>query len=156
MGIKLVVNVVGITIVGILNYIFLIKVQENVIFEKVVPLAGVTINQWIDTFRSLAVIGIASSLLAALIWFGLGQWGFRVDTWDDTGKRPIWLILLLIPVITAVVLMFKTPEAQEGAMWAYFFHLLNGLLCYFLGTLLFSPSSFKFSPPLSKVFRRGW
>ena len=156
MRIKSLISIVGIAVLGFLNYLFLIKIQENVLFEKVVPVAGVTVDQWLEEFRSLATIGITGSLVAALIWFALGQWIFKVNRWSETGKRPVWLMLLLLPVIIAVFLMFSTPEAQEGIWWAHFFHILNALLCYVLGTLLFSPSSFKFSPPMAKVFRRGW
>jgi len=153
---KPIINIVGIFLVGFLNYLFLTKVEENLIFEMVVPVAGVTINQWIDAFRNLALIGIGGAILAAFIWYILAQWIFKANRWNEAGKRPIWLLILLLPVVVIVFMIFRTPQSQEGEWLAYVFQLLNGFFCYYVGTALFSPSSYKYTPPLSKVFRRGW
>lgn len=149
-------NIVGIVLVGFVNYLLLTKVEEGLVFEMVVPVAGVTINQWIDNFRSLALIGIFGALIAAFTWYVLAQWIFKVNSWKDTGKRPIWMLILILPVIIVIIMIFSTPQAQEGEWIAYVFQLVNGFFCYYFGTLLFSPSSFKYTPPLAKFFRRVW
>lgn len=147
-------NMLGITFIAVVFYFGLIHLEENLIYNMVIPLAGVTIDQWIEKFRSLAVIGIGVSWLSALLWYVTAQWSIKVNNFKESGKRIMWLLFFLFPVLTVVVIILLLPQAQEGSYICYFLQFINGFLSFYLSTLFFSPSSFKYTPPLAKYLRR--
>jgi hypothetical protein len=147
-------NMLGITFIAVIFYFILIHLEENLIFNSVLPLAGVTINQWIEKFRHLALIGIGIAWASALFWYVSGQWMIKVNNYKEGSKRVIWALFFLFPVLTIVVTILLLPQAQEGSFISYFLLGLNGVLSYYLGTVGFSPSSFKYTPPLAKILRR--
>jgi hypothetical protein len=151
---KIIRNLVGITLISVLFYFALIHLEESFIYSMVVPMAGMTINQWIDKFRHMALIGIGVAWLAALSWYVSAQWFFKVNSFKEAGKRVVWALHFLFPVIAIVITILLIPKAQEGSYLSYFILFINGILSYYLSTLLFSPSSFKYAPPLARVFRR--
>ena len=56
------------------------------------------------SFKKWASVCVASAAFASLLWYILAQWGFKINRWEDTGgKRPIWLLLFLIPIIMTIV-----------------------------------------------------
>ncbi len=119
-----------------------------------VPRADVTLEAWLESFRWWGTIGIAASLAAGVIWYVMGQFLFKVNDWKDAGKRPVWVLLSLIPIGASVAAIFFTQQAQNYAWVAYVFYVVNGLLSYYLGTALFSPSSFKYTPVGASKLRR--
>lgn len=151
---KIIGNLVGITLVAVIFYFALIYLEENLIYNVVVPMAGMTINQWIDKFRQLAISGISVAWFTSLAWYVSAQWLFKVNSYKNAGKRVVWTLYFLFPILTIVITILLIPSAQEGAFLSYFILFINGLLSYYLGTLLFSPSSFKYAPPLAMIFRR--
>jgi len=148
------IGIVAITI----GFIFLAYYLEIVaLSNRVLPPPNITIEQWLDKFKRWATVGISVSGLTSLLWYVLGQWGFDVIEYRKAGKRHIWILLFLLPVVVAIIAACFTRHAQSGAWLAYVFYGLNGLLCYYLATALCSPLAFKYTPSLaSKVWRRWW
>lgn len=152
---KNIINLVGMALVAFAFFLLLVFVEENnILNELVVPQADVTLEEWLESFRRWGTVGIAASLAASLLWYAAGQFLFRVNDWRDAGKRHIWSLLFLIPVAAAVAGIVFTRQAQEGALIAYVFYVVNGLLSYYLSTVLFSPSSFKYAPVGASKVRR--
>lgn len=154
MILKVIRNLVGISLIAVLFYFVLIQLEENLIYNFLIPQAGMTIEQWLEAFRRMGVIGIGVSWLAALSWYVSAQWFFKVNSFKEAGKRVVWALHFLFPVIAIVITILLIPKAQEGSYLSYFILFINGILSYYLSTLLFSPSSFKYAPPLARVFRR--
>ena len=114
----------------------------------------VTLGQWMTSFKKWASICIASAAFASLLWYILAQWGFKINRWEDTGgKRPIWLLLFLIPIIMTVISCIYIEPTESNQWLIYLFFLLNGLLPYYVTTLLLSPSTFKYIPVGAKKVR---
>ena len=89
---------------------------------------------------SLAVVGV--SLLCALAWYVLGEWGIRswasLATWYS-----LWFLLLVVILVTAAVMQFVTSLAlPDTGMNVTMF--LGGAGFYYLATILFSPFHAKF------------
>jgi len=149
------IGIAGITFIFCLLASYL---EENYfLYNTVVPPAGVKLEQWLDSFERWAFVGIITSGAASLLWYILAQCVFKINDWKKSGKRVIWVLLILLPVIAIILGITFTKQAQEGAWLAYLFYALNGLLCYYLATALCSPSSFKYTPLLaSQVWRRVW
>ena len=107
-------NMLGITFIAVVFYFGLIHLEENLIYNIVIPLAGVNIEQWIEKFRRLAVIGIGVSWLSALLWYVTAQWSIKVNSFKESGKRIMWLMFFLFPVLTIVVIILLLPQALSN------------------------------------------
>src|SRR4029079_19801931 len=109
---------------------------------------------WRESFRYWAQIGIAITMIAALIWFVLGQWFSSMNNWLSANKkRTVWLGLFLVAGLAVVPGIVLTPLAQDWGRLAWGFYLFDNLSFYYLATALFSPSSFKYVPWQSMRFR---
>lgn len=125
------------------------------LYDRVIPTPGVKREQWVDGFKEWATIGIAGSLFASLLWYGLERFLFRFNRWNKN-YLIVWFLLMLIPVGFIVLSCLFTKQAQEGSgNAAYIFYIANNLLTYYLGTSLFSPPSVMFTP-LGAKYLRWW
>ncbi|MFH0992058.1 MAG: hypothetical protein V1799_18790 [bacterium] len=115
-----------------------------------------SIEEWLSTFKDWSVYIIIASTVSGLLWYILAQWLFRLNDWTSAGKRLAWLILISLPAVTTIVAILLTPAVQEGMWWAYFFYLISAIAPYYVGTVLFSPSSFKYTPLGAQSLRRWW
>ena len=115
---------------------------------------GVKIEQWMASFKTWAFVCVGAAGSASLLWYFLAQRIFKINRWEDTrGKRPIWLLLSLLPTIAIVVSCICVERAESSLIVVYVFFFFNGLLSYYLATLLFSPSAFKYTPAGAKQIR---
>lgn len=152
---KYLVHFVGISIISAVFYLLANFVEKDLLLERlVIPPPGVKLPQWLDSFKFWANWGITSSAGAVLLWYLIAQWGFKINHWSESGKRVIWGLFFILPVIVIILGFVFTRQAQEFGWLAYLFYILNGLLCYYLATVLFSPSSFKYAPLGADKIRR--
>lgn len=149
-----IINVVGILAIAILFYLLMSLAEVYVLNEQVIPRADITIEEWLDDFKYWAAIGIGASLATSLLWYVLGQWFFPVDNWAASQRRPVWGLLFIFPAAVAIVSTVVTGQPQEGWAYAPLFYLLNGILAYYMQTVFFSPSSFKYTPLGASKLRR--
>jgi hypothetical protein len=149
-------HILGIIIIawGLVYFGLLIGFEANYfLYQRVIPPAEVTLEEWLDSFKFWGTIGIALSFSASLAWYVLGQWVFKINNWRGSGRRVFWFSLLLAPIVAVVLGSVFTKQAQEGAIFAYFFYALNWALCYYLATALCSPAAFKYTPPGASAMR---
>jgi hypothetical protein len=114
---------------------------------------NITLDEWRKSFRDWAMLGIGVALVAALMWYALGQWGFRLNRWVNAGKRGVWALMFVLPLGAFVAAYLLTPPVQEGDILATVFYLVNNVAVYYLATVWFSPSSFKYTPVGATVLR---
>jgi len=138
-------NIVGIILISAAFFVLISLGEAQLLNDYVSGVSG-PIEEWIDTFRFWANVGVGTALGASLLWYILAQWAFILNDWRRSSKRLIWLLFFLFPIIAIILGIVFTPTPQEGRWWPYFFYVGNPLLCYYLCTLLFSPSSFKYTP----------
>lgn len=149
-----VTNIAGIMLVGIGLYYFALHVEQNECLSRmVVPPNKTQLPQWLDLYRRWTMAIIAAAAAAALIWYLFAQCLRRENDWTAAGKRPVWWLLLILPAICIVLASVFTPYPKEGGWLGYLFFTLNGLLCYYITTLCFSPTSSKFDPPGAEKIR---
>jgi len=115
-----------------------------------------SIEEWLTTFKDWSIYIIIASVISGFLWYALAQWLFRLNYWKGAGKRLVWLLLISLPVATTVAAILLTPATQEGMWWAYLFYLISAIVPYYIGTALFSPSSFKYTPVGAQALRRWW
>ena len=114
---------------------------------------GVTIEQWMASFQMWAIFCVASAGVTSLLWYVLGQWVFNIDKWEGSGKRMLWVLLFIVPIITIIASCICVERTESSLMVVYVFFFFNGVLPYYFATLLFSPSAFKYTPALAKQIR---
>ena len=142
-------NVVCILVIIVLFGVAVIYV-ETPILEAYPPqlssTSNLTIGQWISSFQKWAILCVVSAGLTSLFWYVLAQWVFTINNeGKGAGKRIVWVLLFLAPIIMSIVSSIYVEAAESGLWRAYLFFALNGLLLYYLTTLLFSPLSFKYT-----------
>lgn len=147
-------------IVGMIFIAFLfaaiVTYGEDPLLDSMVSTGpNITLDEWRKSFRDWAMIGIGVALGAALVWYALAQWGFSLNRWVNAGKRGVWALLLVLPLGAFVAAYLLTPPVQEGDILATIFYLVNNVAVYYLATVWFSPSSFKYTP-LGATALRHW
>jgi hypothetical protein len=148
---------VGIAFVGVLFALLTIYVEDPFLDSRVTTGANLLMDDWRLLFRYWSIFGIVIAALSAMVWFVFGQWSVNLNNWTKANKkRVIWLLFLLLPCAAFVTAWLLTPPLQEGAMVVTVFYLLNNIAVYFFATILFSPSSFKYTPWGAASLRRGW
>ena len=147
-------NVVCILVITALFGFAVIYVETPILETYPPQLSGnLTIGQWISSFQKWAISCVVSAGLASLLWYILAQWGFKINRGTGAGKRIVWCLLFLVPIIIIIVSCIYVEEAESSLWLAKLFFALNGLFLYYLTTLLFSPLSFKYTPIGAKLFR---
>ncbi|NIM16672.1 MAG: hypothetical protein GTO45_32200 [Candidatus Aminicenantes bacterium] len=138
--------------------ILLFFAEEIWVYNMVNPLSG-TIEQWIPEFKKYAIYGIIGAWLCAMIWYAAAQWGMKVNKFSEAGKRYVWwlfTVLALLPVVIFSIIQAIKSPLQEGLVFPPLIYFLNFIITFYLPTLFFSPSSFKYAPVPAKFFRRWW
>lgn len=130
---------------------------ELYVLDRIPPeLPETDLEEWKASFQYWARIVVAACLMS-IIWYILARWCFKVNKIKDAGKRLWWGLFALIPIIAAIlggVIGIAEAKASLGLYLSYLFFGLNVVVCYYLSTLLFSPSSFKYTPLGASAIRR--
>lgn len=149
-------GLIVLTILFALLFVLAVIPAEDYLLDTLVTTGpDIMLDAWREVFRYWATFGCLVALVAALLWYMLGQWGISLNSWRNAGKRMVWLSMLILPVGAAIAGWLLTPPAQEWAFLATVFYLVNNLAVYYVGTLCFSPSSFKYTP-LGATTLRHW
>ena len=115
---------------------------------------GLNIEEWKASFQRWAFVCVGAASFASLLWYGLAQWGFKINRWEDAGKRSWWIFLFFLPILAIILSVIFVERAQSGLRFEQcVFLVANGLLSYYLATVLFSPLAFKYTPVLAKHIR---
>jgi hypothetical protein len=150
---KYVRDIVGTVAVAAAFWALMMYGQSELLADKVVPVAGTKLPEWLENFQRLSTGGISGSLASGLAWYALGERGLKFNSWNKN-FRPIWIGLLLVPVVLSGINWWFTKPANEGSNWAHVFYFLNNCLTFYLGTVLFSPPSVMYTPPGAEYVRR--
>jgi hypothetical protein len=149
-------NKAAVHIAGMLGvaavFLLLLGFEEVQVESRVEPI-GVRLPEWLGGFRFWGRVGIATSLVAGLVWYLVAQWKFKIDRFKESRRRVVWALLFLLPVLATIAAVYFTKPVQAGAWWANGFYCFNALAVYYLETALFSPSAFKYTPIGSQRIR---
>jgi len=154
---KALILIVIVAAILLLFYFFVIP-AENQLMESLVNTGPeIILDDWLMLFQKMALFGVSVSLIAAVVWYALGQWFFNLNYWTNANrkKRWIWLALLGVSLLAAVPADLLTPRVQEWGKLATVFYVANNFFIYYFVTLVWSPSSFKYTP-LGAAALRYW
>ncbi len=147
-------NFGGITGIVFLFYLILTQVEKGLLQDMVYPIAGISIDNWISQFSMLGLIGLIVAWISSVLWYTTAEWFLKINSSKRSGGRIIWYIIFLMPIITAGVTIFLIPGAQNGYIFSVILQFVNITMSYYLATVFFSPSAFKFTPLGAKFLRR--
>ena len=145
-----------ITLFGFFCYLLLIFLEVIWVYNSVNPLSG-SIEQWVPEFQQYATYSIVEAWLFAAIWYIFAQWIMKVNTFSAAGKRIVWgifTLLAFLPVVVFSIIQSIQSPVQEGLLIPPLIYLLNFFITFYIPTLLFSPSSFKYAPLMATFIRR--
>jgi hypothetical protein len=132
-----------------------LAVLESYVFDYFPPqiVGDTTIEQWKADFQIWALGLVVVAGMTIVLWYVLAQRFFKIEKPQSTEKRWIWILFFLLPIISVIVAgVFFAGRAESRFVLPFF--VLNGVGPYYLATLLFSPSSFKYIPWGASRIRR--
>ena len=140
-------NVSCMLVITVICGVAVVQVEPRILetYPPDLPDNGVTKGQWIASFQNYASLCVVSAGGASLLWYIFAQFVFKINRGDGAGKRIVWFLLFLVPIIMIIVSCIYVEEAKSSLWLANLFFFVNGVLPYYLTTLLFSPPSFKYA-----------
>ena len=131
-------------------FCFLAIVVEPLILEAFPPqlptYLNLTMEQWLESFELWALVCVGAAAAASFLWYWIGQNVFNANGGNYYGKRGIWGFLFILPMCAIVFSILLIEEAESSLWLAYLCFVVNGLLPYYVSTVLFSPVSVKYTP----------
>lgn len=122
--------------------------------DRVYPLAGTKLPEWLDNFKAWATRGIIVASAISLSWYALSIVRFNFNHWNRDYIVLWWLLFFGAVLPPAILGYLFTEETLLGSGWAYTFYIFNSILIYYFATAFFSPPSVKYTPVGSKYIRR--
>ena len=143
-----------ICILGILSiaafFIFLAIIVEPLVLDAFPPdlptHLDMNLDQWMESFELWALVCVGAAVAASFLWYGFGQNVFKANGGKSYGKRGWWLFLSVLPACAIIFSILLIEEAESSLWLAYLCFVVNGLLPYYVSTVLFSPVSVKYTP----------
>lgn len=137
-------------------FVFLAYIVEPYIFENYRPPNlpdTLTMEQWMENFEMWALVCVGAAAVASFLWYGIGQNVFKANSEKSYGKRGMWGFLFVLPACAVIFSILLIEEAESSLWLAYLCFVVNGLLPYYVSTVLFSPVAVKYTPIGAKGIR---
>lgn len=154
MILRIVRNVFGMIGTTALFIVALTQLENGLLQDIVFPVAGISIDNWVNQFINIGLIGLIVALVSSLLWYTIAEWFLKINTSKRNGGRTIWAAIFAMSILAAVVTSLFIPGAKAGYIYSVVIQFANITLSYYLATVLFSPSAFKYTPLLAKYLRR--
>ncbi len=129
-------------------FVFLAIVVEPLILVAFPPQlrTNLTMTQWLESFELWALVCVGAAAVASLWWYFGGQSVFKANNEKSYGKRGLWGFLFVLPLAAIIVSILSVEQAESSLWLAYLCFTVNGLVPYYVATVLFSPVSVKYTP----------
>ena len=141
-----------ICILGILSIttcsVFFVFVVEPLVLDAFPPQLPtyLEMEQWMESTELGAYVRVVAAAAASFLWYGFGQNVFKTNNEKSYGKRGLWGFLFVLPMCAVIFSIFSVEEAESSLWLVYLCFVVNGLVPYYVATVLFSPVSVKYTP----------
>lgn len=149
-------HILSVVLILLLGGLFYLMAHYEVDFMKkfIMPPEGMTDEEWNVKFIIWGRYIIISAVAASLIWYAVG-WFHKINDWRGfTMMKVLYYLIILLPAIICVWVQYKIPTLDKGMFVVVLFYIVNGLLLYYILTILLSPPSLKYIPPGARNLRR--
>lgn len=142
-----VICILGILLIAAF-FVFLAVIVEPLVLDAFPPQLPtyLEMDQWMESFELWALVCVVAAIAAGFLWYVFGQNVFNANGGKSYGKRGIWGFLFILPMCAVVFSILLIEEAESSLWLAYLCFVVNGLLPYYVSTVLFSPVSVKYTP----------
>ena len=142
-----VICILGILLIAAF-FVFLVVIVEPLVLDAFPPQlpTHLEMDQWMESFELWALICVGAATVASFLWYGFGQNVFKANNKKSYGKRGLWGFLFILPACAVIFSILLIEEAESSLWLAYLCFVVNGLVPYYLATVLFSPVSVKYTP----------
>jgi hypothetical protein len=141
----------GVTVAIILviaAFFFVIPVEAYILENYFDVLSIVDQNIWLVNFRDLGLKCLLVALVITALWNIIGYFGYYISDWKKAGGRNVWSalagLLLIAIVLTGYIFTLETQDI--GRYLATLIYAVNGIIIYWIATVIQSPSPVKFAP----------
>ena len=149
-----VICILGILLIAAF-FVFLVVIVEPLVLDAFPPQLPTYLEmyQWMESFELWALVCVGAAAAASFLWYGIGQNVFNANGGRSYGKRGLWGFLFILPACAVVFSILLIEEAESSLWLAYLCFVGNGLIPYYLATVLFSPVAVKYTPIGAKKIR---
>jgi hypothetical protein len=108
-------------------------------------------------FLAIGALGttiVVMNLILAMAWYWIPMFILAKRKWWKVPMRATWFCISFISLALCLSPLALAPIVVTGKGWIIGFGVFTSLLVYGVGTCLFSPSSYKYAPPLAIAIRR--
>ena len=143
------INIVGIVLIATGFFLLATLLESSWLSANLSQLPDkMTIDQWETGFRHYGLIGVIIAGITNLFWYCLCQWVFKIyNPQDVEGKGIWWLILFGFTIVCSLGLAFLfASKYKVGGASVYLCYVGNGVLCFYLSTIIFSAPAFRHIP----------
>ena len=127
-------------------FVFIVLIGETTLLNAYPPELSVNKEQWMESFEFWALVCVGAAVAASFLWYGFGQNVFKTNGEKSYGKRGLWGFLFILPACAVIFSILLIEEAESSLWLAYLCFVVNGLLPYYISTVLFSPVPVKYTP----------
>ena len=120
-------------------FLFIAIIVEPLMLETIPPQLPIdlTMDEWMDSFQLWAYVCVGAATVVNILWYILGQNVFKANNGKSYGKRGLWGFLFILPACAIIFSILLIEEAESSLWLAYLCFVVNGLLPYYLATVLF-------------------
>jgi hypothetical protein len=149
-------DLIRIFCVALAGAVLVFLAQPWLFQSGIIAITDVDVETWLAEKYTIGVsIVYGTALFATLIWYLIAAKA-RVSTAADVSKlRPLWGVLLLLPIVGICVALYFFNNSNEALLWLTFFYIVDAVVVYWLATAISSPGLLKYVPPGSMTLRNS-
>lgn len=144
------VNIIGIILISVAVGLCWSIFQKDMLFSVVQP--GYDLLLWMYRFEVTMFILIGLNLLLALAWYMFTEFS-TVTSSESYNRKALWYVLALISILSCVIAIITVPNVYAGILESVAVLSLNGIISFYLPTLLFSPIGYGINVPGRKLLQ---
>ena len=120
-------------------------------------LSSVTYTQWQATYLRLIYYTGATAGILLLMWYLISRFSLKVNYSMNIGQRTIWFLFGFLTLIATIVIpkvyAMKVAKFEINNFIIVIFAVLFTIFGYWLGSIFFTPSVYKYTPLGAEIFR---
>ena len=115
---------------------------------EITPLAGTTQQEWLQTFIDMGFYTLIIAAIFTVFWHTVGYFKYQILNWKSAGGNGFWWICLILMMIVIVIFGYLviSPTQDIGRYISSALYTLNGVIIFWLSSLILSPSTVKYAP----------
>lgn len=141
--------------VSLLTAFLMFLLQPWLFQSEIIAITDIQdVETWLGeqyTLGASLVFGI--TLFATLLWYVLATNAKVSSAADVSRMRPVWGILLLLPILSICAALYFFNKSNDALLWLVFLYVVDIVIGFWLATAISSPKLLKYVPPGSITLR---